>query len=166
MLPGRADCFSCNDTGHAVPRAADAPVRFEKKVLTNRYYCDGVTVGDVNREGKPAVVAGPLWFEGPGFAARHEFYPAGPFPLLIREAGKGSVGVRFFPYRTDDRSGLRRAVHRRRRKGRRADRRAGRQQTGVILFLNPGAGGRADASPPREDAAAADPSTPRLRQRP
>jgi hypothetical protein len=54
----------------------EAPVFFEKQVLTDKYYCDGVTVGDINRDGKPDVVAGPFWYEGPDFRTRHEFYPA------------------------------------------------------------------------------------------
>jgi hypothetical protein len=54
-------------------------VRFKKVVLTDRYYCDGVTVGDINRDGNPDVVAGPFWYEGPGFTTNHEFYPAKVF---------------------------------------------------------------------------------------
>ncbi|MFG0335934.1 MAG: FG-GAP repeat domain-containing protein [Maioricimonas sp. JB049] len=53
-------------------------VMFEKVVLTNRYYCDGVTTGDINRDGHTDIVAGPYWYEGPAFAKAHEFYPAEP----------------------------------------------------------------------------------------
>lgn len=53
---------------------------FEKRVLTDRYYCDGITAGDVNRDGKMDVIAGPFWYEGPAFTNQHEFYPAKPFP--------------------------------------------------------------------------------------
>jgi hypothetical protein len=63
----------------AAPRtavAAESAVSFEKHVLTDRYFCDGVNVGDVNRDGKLDVVAGPLWYEGPAFVKKHEFYPA------------------------------------------------------------------------------------------
>src|SRR5687768_12576195 len=59
----------------------DAPVRFDKRVLADRYFCDGVNVGDVNRDGKVDVVAGPIWYEGPGFDKMHEFYPAVAHPL-------------------------------------------------------------------------------------
>src|SRR5688572_14675296 len=58
---------------------AEPPVRFEKLVLTDQYYCDDVTVGDINRDGKVDVVAGPFWFQGPDFKAKHEFYPAKVF---------------------------------------------------------------------------------------
>jgi hypothetical protein len=68
-----------------VGRAADntsipSPVRFRKQILTDRYYCDGIMVGDINRDGHTDVVAGPFWYEGPGLTNRHEFYPAKVFP--------------------------------------------------------------------------------------
>ena len=55
-------------------------VEFRKQILSYQYYCDGITAGDINRDGKMDVVAGPFWYEGPGFTNRHEFYPAKPFP--------------------------------------------------------------------------------------
>lgn len=58
---------------------ADAP--FEKIVLTDKYYCDGITSGDINRDGHADIVAGPFWYQGPEFTTRHEFYPAQEFPL-------------------------------------------------------------------------------------
>ena len=59
--------------------AGEDPVRWQRRVLIADYYCDGVTVGDINRDGKPDVIAGPFWFAGPDFKARHAFYPAKPF---------------------------------------------------------------------------------------
>src|ERR1051325_9209886 len=53
---------------------------FQKLVLTDKYYCDGITAGDINRDGKMDVVAGPFWYEGPSFTTRHEFYPPVEFP--------------------------------------------------------------------------------------
>jgi hypothetical protein len=60
-------------------RAADVPT-FEKHVLTDKYFCDGINAGDFNRDGKPDIVAGPYWYEGPDFTMKHEFYPAKEFP--------------------------------------------------------------------------------------
>jgi hypothetical protein len=54
---------------------------FQKQVLTDKYYCDGITAADVNRDGKPDIVAGPFWYEGPSFKTKHKFYPAVEFPL-------------------------------------------------------------------------------------
>jgi hypothetical protein len=53
--------------------AGDA-VRFERQVLTDEYYCDGVTAGDIDRDGDLDIVAGPYWYEGPDFTLAHAFY--------------------------------------------------------------------------------------------
>jgi len=57
------------------------PVTFQKQGLTDRYLADGITSGDINRDGKPDIVSGPYWYEGPDFKVAHEFYPAVDFPL-------------------------------------------------------------------------------------
>ena len=53
--------------------------RLEKQILTDQYYCDGITAGDINHDGKMDIVAGPFWYERPGFTNKHEFYPAKVF---------------------------------------------------------------------------------------
>lgn len=62
-----------------VGSAAGLPV-FEKHVLTDKYFCDGINTGDFNRDGKPDIVAGPYWYAGPDFTAKHEIHPAKEFP--------------------------------------------------------------------------------------
>ena len=58
-------------TGEAVDQkgtevaASASSVRFERIVLTDQYYCDGVAAGDINRTVSRDVVAGPYWYEGP-----------------------------------------------------------------------------------------------------
>ena len=56
------------------------PVRFEKITLTQRYFCDGITTGDINRDGQLDVVAGPYWYAGPTFRDAHAFYSPVPLP--------------------------------------------------------------------------------------
>lgn len=46
--------------------------RFERQSLTADYYSEGASYGDINRDGKPDVVHGPFWWEGPEFTIRHE----------------------------------------------------------------------------------------------
>ena len=58
--------------------AGDSSIRFKKIVLSDKYYCDGLQAGDINRDGQTDVVAGPFWYEGPAFDTAHEFYPAVP----------------------------------------------------------------------------------------
>src|SRR5436190_18274299 len=59
---------------------AESP-SFQKRILTTKYYCDGISTGDFNRDGKSDIVAGPFWYEGPDFKSVHEIYPAKEFPL-------------------------------------------------------------------------------------
>jgi len=49
---------------------------FKRTQLTDKFWCEGATFGDLNRDGKPDIVSGPFWYEGPDFTHRHEFYPA------------------------------------------------------------------------------------------
>src|SRR5512134_1383854 len=49
---------------------------FKKTQLTDKFWSEGATFGDLNRDGKPDIVSGPYWYEGPDFMKRHEFYPA------------------------------------------------------------------------------------------
>jgi len=60
--------------------AAGAMPTFQKQILADKYFCDGINSGDFNRDGKPDIVAGPFWYQGPEFTAKHEFYPAKEFP--------------------------------------------------------------------------------------
>lgn len=60
--------------------ATDLLPSFRKQVLTDKYYSDGIAAGDINRDGRIDIVAGPFWYEGPGFTTRHEFYLPVEFP--------------------------------------------------------------------------------------
>lgn len=51
---------------------------FSRQQLTNVYYSEGANAGDLNGDGKPDVVYGPYWYEGPDFKVKHELYPAKP----------------------------------------------------------------------------------------
>ncbi|MDB5384406.1 MAG: putative rane-bound dehydrogenase domain protein, partial [Planctomycetaceae bacterium] len=52
--------------------------RFERQQLTDVYFSEGANFGDFNQDGKPDVVHGPYWWEGPEFKTRREIYPPKP----------------------------------------------------------------------------------------
>ena len=47
---------------------------FSKIVLSETFYAEGATYGDLNRDGEMDVVAGPFWYEGPDFRTAHSYY--------------------------------------------------------------------------------------------
>jgi hypothetical protein len=52
------------------PQIAASPsdaVRFRTHVVTHDFIAEGIAVGDVNRDGRPDLVAGAYWFEGPSW---------------------------------------------------------------------------------------------------
>jgi hypothetical protein len=51
---------------------------FERQRLSDGYYSEGANAGDINGDGKPDIVSGPYWYEGPEFTTKHEIYPAKP----------------------------------------------------------------------------------------
>jgi len=52
---------------------------FQKTKLTGDFISEGVAVADLNKDGKPDIIAGYYWFEGPLFTKRHEFAPSRKF---------------------------------------------------------------------------------------
>ena len=49
---------------------------FKKTQLSDKFWGEGATFGDLNRDDKSDIVSGPYWYEGPDFTKRHEYYPA------------------------------------------------------------------------------------------
>ncbi len=54
---------------------------FERVQLTDVYFSEGASSGDINGDGLSDVVCGPYWFAGPKFQQRFEIYKAVPQPL-------------------------------------------------------------------------------------
>ena len=77
-------------TAAATPRE----ISFQKQALTDQYWCDGINAADINRDGKPDVIAGPFWYAGPDFKTPHAFYE--PVPQPVEEKPTNSMFS--FPY--------------------------------------------------------------------
>lgn len=68
---------------HVTNPIAPRQVSFKKIVLDREFRSEGVTVADVNRDGKIDVIAGNLWYEAPDWTP-HEIQPLKQF-----DAAKG-----------------------------------------------------------------------------
>ena len=53
---------------------------FQRKQLTDVYYSEGISAGDLNNDGVSDVIYGPHWYAGPDYSQRQELYPAVPQP--------------------------------------------------------------------------------------
>ena len=78
MVVGEAKPAGTGATGaKEVPPTA---VSFEKRQLSDKYYSEGASIADLNNDGHPDVIAGPLWWEGPTFERSHAYAPVKAFP--------------------------------------------------------------------------------------
>lgn len=62
--------------------AAAAPPTYKRTQLSDQFFCEGATFGDLNKDGHLDAISGPYWYAGPGFKERHEIYPAAPWDPL------------------------------------------------------------------------------------
>lgn len=49
---------------------------FKRIQLHDQFWSEGANFGDLNKDGKNDIIAGPWWWEGPDFTKRHEYAPA------------------------------------------------------------------------------------------
>ena len=51
---------------------------FGRQQLSDFYYSEGISTGDLNNDEKTDVIYGPHWYAGPDFLLKNEIYPAVP----------------------------------------------------------------------------------------
>jgi hypothetical protein len=67
------------DRGPANPGTGKmGTLKFRRQTLHTQNLAEAINTGDFNKDGKPDVVSGPYWWEGPTFLKRHEYFPAPP----------------------------------------------------------------------------------------
>ncbi len=67
--------LNCLTSGAAKLHAADHELlSFARQQLTDTYFSEGISVGDINDDQVNDVVYGPYWFAGPTFEVKHEIY--------------------------------------------------------------------------------------------
>ncbi|MGV3661702.1 MAG: PVC-type heme-binding CxxCH protein [Prosthecobacter sp.] len=70
---------------------AATQITWKRQQLHGDFYSEGAAIGDINGDGKPDVVAGPFWWEGPAFEKKHAYYE----PKIF---GINGYSDNFFPY--------------------------------------------------------------------
>ena len=53
---------------------AATQITWKRLQLHGDFYSEGAGIGDINGDGKPDIVAGPFWWEGPAFEKKHAYY--------------------------------------------------------------------------------------------
>ena len=53
---------------------AETVISWQRQQLHGDFYSEGAGIGDINGDGKPDIVAGPFWWEGPAFEKKHAYY--------------------------------------------------------------------------------------------
>ena len=56
-------------------------VSFERIQLLDKYISEGASIGDINADGHPDIVAGTVWWKGPKFKKKYAYAPVKYYPI-------------------------------------------------------------------------------------
>lgn len=71
---------ACGLSGRFAAAAEHHLDAFKRIQLSDVYFSEGANAGDLNHDGKPDIVCGPYWYEGPAFEKKTEIYQPKPQP--------------------------------------------------------------------------------------
>ena len=72
--------FALSAFAAAVAAVPKGGLPFERKQLSDKFFAEGVSIGDFNKDGTADVVSGPYWYAGPDFEKRSAFYDTKEYP--------------------------------------------------------------------------------------
>src|SRR5213082_2872102 len=83
LMKSHAPVFAIALSALALVRAEDSR-SFKRIQLSDQFWCEGASFGDLNNDGVNDIISGPWWWEGPDFKKRHEIYaPTTTFQLKL-----------------------------------------------------------------------------------
>lgn len=80
LIPYINACASNKATSFSDPTETSLH-SFRTICLSDTFYNEGATFGDLNNDGARDIISGPYWYEGPDFKNKHEYYPPKTFDI-------------------------------------------------------------------------------------
>ena len=91
--------FICVSTHHIqaqIEKLLPISVSFKKVQLLDKYITEGASIGDINADGYPDIIAGSVWWKGPKFKKKFAYAPVKYYP--ITGPGLEGYATNFFTF--------------------------------------------------------------------
>ncbi len=92
-------CFVCVSALQIQAQTEELPltsVSFKKVHLLDKYITEGASIGDINADGHPDIIAGAMWWKGPKFKKKFAYAPIKYYP--ITGPGLEGYATNFFTF--------------------------------------------------------------------
>ena len=94
-----AGVLACQAQQAPVGGKGGESVRFSKRQLYGHYLAEGAAIGDLDQDGHPDIVSGPLWWKGPAFDVAVEYDTLVEYPYS--DPGTSGYSRIFFTFPHD-----------------------------------------------------------------